>query len=260
MKKGRIGAAAMLAVVPLAATVIASCSSKGSRENVEFENYEYSYIAEETPKDTVEWTEGRQYWDCHGCGVMPLRIGDRDIKSLRDTLESIARVTFEKGKAKPLLPEGYKEELIESNSREAGSEIVNNLTIDLVTPQVMVWQNYRYAYPAGAAHGLYSNTYINYSLKDGVVITRDKLFKPGSEAALAQMIRTQLAERDDLIVPLEEVKVPDNFRLTTDGVTFVFGLYAIAPYSSGEISVPLNSYSLREVLTDEARTSYFSME
>ena len=69
----------------------------------------------------------------------------------------------------------------------------------------------------------------------------------------------QLAERDDLLVELSEVKLPANFRVTDEGVDFIFGLYEVAPYSSGEIEVELNAYALAHLLTDWAKTSLFQL-
>lgn len=258
MKFTTIAASAAAAIL---LGVMSSCGGNGNRETVEFENYTYDAVAEVAEIDSLEIEEGSHFWRCQGSGVLPVRIGKRDVKTLRDTLEAIAAVTFEKGDASPRLPAGYKPQLLDADKdkKETESLVINNLSVALVTPEVMVWQNYHYAYPQGAAHGVYSNTFINYSMADGSIITMDMLFRKGTEAELLNMVRARLSERDDLLVDVEDVELPDNYRITTDGVTFIYGLFAVAPYVSGEVEVSLNAYVLGDLLTEHARTSIFGM-
>lgn len=240
------------------AVLSGGCGSRDT-ENIKLENYEYDYIAEELPDASGGDTVAAK-WRCQGSGLLPLKIGGHDIKALRDTLESIARVEIDGGESKPKLPEGYSDKLIAADDKsEAPSIVVNKLAVSLMTQNVMVWRNYHYAYADGAAHGNYLTTYINYSLKDGEIITYSILFNKGTESALLTMIREILAGRDDLIVELSEVEMPENFHLTADGVTFVYPLYAVAPYSSGEVEVPIDSFSLSEILTDYAKQTLFDM-
>ncbi|MDE5774044.1 MAG: RsiV family protein [Muribaculaceae bacterium] len=243
----------------MALLVFAGCGNTDNREVMEFEKYNYSAIAE-VDTDSVDVEEDAVYWQCNGSGMLPVKIGKRDISALRDTLMRIAAVEFDKGDARPLLPRGYKRELVSADSVEARSQVVNDLSVVLMTPEVMVWRNYSYAYPKGAAHSNYSNVYVNYSLSDGRILTHRDVFKAGSEEQLAGTLRAALSDRDDLITDLEDIEVPETFYVTADGVTFVYGLYAIAPYSSGEIEVPLKAYSIADILTPYASGTLFGIK
>lgn len=243
----------------MALLVFTGCGNNDNREVMEFEKYSYSAIAE-VDTDSVDVEEDAIYWQCNGTGMLPVRIGKRDISALRDTLMHIAAVEFDRHEARPLLPRGYKHELVTGDSVEARSQVVNDLSVVLMTPEVMVWRNFSYAYPKGAAHSIYSNIYINYSLSDGKILTHRDIFKEGSEEQLAATLRAALSDRDDLIEDTDDIEVPETFYVTTDGVTFVYGLYAIAPYSSGEIEVPLKAYSIADILTPYAAGTLFGIK
>lgn len=255
------GVIASVAGVMLLGIVMLSggCGSKQT-ESIKFENYEYDYIAEELPGGSGGDDSVSVKWRCQGSGILPLKIDGHDITTLRDTLESIARVDMSEGEAKPKLPEGYGDKLVAADDKsDAKSIVINKLSVALMTTNVMVWSNLHYAYAYGAAHGNYLTTYINYSLKDGKIITYSLLFNKGTESALLTMIRDILAGRDDLIAELTEIEIPENFRITADGVTFVYPIYAVAPYSSGEVEVPIDCFSLSEILTDYAKQTLFDM-
>ncbi len=234
-----------------------SCGGNDNREVVEFEKYSYSAIAEvDTDSITLE-DEADRFWQCTGSGVLPVKIGKRDITTLRDTLMQIAAVDFNKNTAIPRLPYGYKNIIADNDTTDTRSQVVNELSVVLITPEVMVWRNFNYAYPHGAAHGNYVNTYVNYSLVDGKILTRQDIFKADTDDQLLALLRASLAEREDLIVYPDDIEIPETFRVTADGVTFVYGLYAVAPYSSGEVEVPLKAYEVSDILTENVARHIF---
>ena len=47
--------------------------------------------------------------------------------------------------------------------------------------------------------------------------------------------------------------------ITSDGVTFIYSLFAIAPYSSGEIAVPVNAYAVNDALNDFSKKTLFKI-
>ena len=229
------------------------------RLDVCYEEYDYLSVACKTEGDSLAADSALITWRCEAEGVLPLKIGKLDIKQLRDTLMALGAVDLDGSKAVAKLPAGYKA-APDTHPDSVESVVANNLSVVLVNPRVMVWRCYHYAYPAGAAHGTYSDTYINYSTEgDGKVLSLADIFRKGAESQLLEMVRAQLAERDDLLVELSEVKLPANFRVTDEGVDFIFGLYEVAPYSSGEIEVELNAYALAHLLTDWAKTSLFQL-
>ena len=237
---------------------LSSCGGNDNRENFVLENYDYDVVAQLADSTQAE-EAGGLYWRCQGSGVMPVKIGKHDISALRDTLSRIAAIDLDKKEPQPRLPEGYSDQLLKPGNVNAESQVINRLTVDLVTPEVMVFQNYHYVYPEGAAHGIYNNTYINYSLTDGRVLSLDDLFKPGYRTQLTEIVRNQLSDRDDLLVDLNSVELPENFMITSDGVTFIYSLFAIAPYSSGEIAVPVNAYAVNDALNDFSKKTLYKI-
>lgn len=65
------------------------------------------------------------------------------------------------------------------------------------------------------------------------------------------MLRSKLKDgKYDLLVPLNEIGIPTDFEITESGINFIYGLYEIAPYSSGEITVEFATYELDDILAD----------
>lgn len=253
MNLEKIGKASMLVMMVAG---MSGCGHSGSRASIELENYEYAKTVEYTLADTIEGESGSRYWRCTAEGVLPVRIDGEEVRELRDTLMSIAAVTFEKGEAAPRLPEGYGPELLDPEKTEACSVVANNVDVALITPRVMVWHIYHYAYPCGAAHGVFSNNYINYSFAGKKVLSLSDIFKPGYEERLRGLLRGELGGRDDLIVDPEDAEIPEVFRLTADGVEFVYGIFSVAPYSSGEVAVRLTAYSVANLLSEEGKSIF----
>lgn len=257
MIKSAKGLSFFAALALLIAT--SSCGGNENREVIEFDKYNYSAVAEvDTDSVALDDADDR-FWQCTGSGVLPVKIGKRDITALRDTLMKIAAVDFDENKAMPRLPRGYKSIVTETDSVDSRSQVVNELSVVLITPEVMVWRNFNYAYPHGAAHGNYVNTYINYSLVDGKILTRQDIFKPDTDDQLLALLREGLSEREDLMVYPDDIEIPETFRITADGITFVYGLYAVAPYSAGEVEVPIKAYSVSDILTENAARHIFNI-
>lgn len=246
-------------VVPVAGMVLILASCGGGKDSFELQSYSYEAVAEVVEPDLLDDTPGAGKWRCLADGVLPVKIGGKKVEALRDTLEKMAAVTFDGGHASPRLPEGYKPELLDSRTTESCSTVVNNLNLVLLNPRVAVWELYHFAYPCGAAHGIYSNTYLNYSVELGKVLSISDLFLKGSENELKDILRERLSDRDDLLSNIDEIEIPETFRITQSGIEFTYKLYEIAPYSSGEINVELDAYSIADILTDLAKKSVFGI-
>ncbi len=110
------------------------------------------------------------------------------------------------------------------------------------TPNIFVVENNSYSY-TGGAHGGYSSGYLNFSPRTGKLLTLKDLIAPdkmeGFKKLAEQYFRKKHPE-DDYWFPEEGFYLPETFGLLPDGITFVYGLYEIAPYAAGEIifSIP----------------------
>lgn len=238
-------------VAALLGVAMASCGSDCGKDAVAFEPYQYSAVAEFVTEGEVAPEGEPAYWNCTGQGTLPVKMGSNDITQLRDTLMAVASVSIEGSKAAPKYPQGFRKSDIKGDS--VASVVSNRLTVDLLTPQVAVFRNYKYAYPEGAAHPVHSNVFVNYEIKSNKVLALSDIFKQGYEKNLQEMLANDISESHTLLVDKEDVPVPANFRITDDGVDFVYGLYEVAPYSDGEITASFTVYQLADLLTPEAK-------
>lgn len=223
-------------------------SNKGDQENpiIELQSYQFDAIAQLTDSLSANSSEGENYWRVRGQGMMPKRIGDIDISALRDTLAKVAQIIIvNENLTEPALENDLLLTKKDPKDTEACSVMVNELSTDLVTPQLIVWKDYAYSYPCGAAHGTYDTEYINYSIPLKKILRLEDIFAPNYESALENVIREKLSEENvTLLVDLNEVKISSDFRLSTHSIDFIYGLYEIAPYSEGEIVVSIPRYEI----------------
>lgn len=219
-----------------------------------FSSYSYNMIAQYL-EDPLHLPDGSSaYCQLQGWGVLPTKIGNADITQLRDSLMRLAKIEYtETNEVMPLLDAELKATTLIPDSVNACSTSGSQLSVVLATPKVLVWRSYNYEYSCRAAHGMYANTYVNFDIADGELVRLPGIMKAGYEKGLLELIRGELKERTDLLVPLDSVKISNNFEITTDGLTFVYGLYEIAPYAAGEVGVAIGSYELDSLLNPKGQ-------
>lgn len=253
----RIFGAALMSLVSLG--VLTSCGDENKivEENdnvtpvVELIGYTYDAIAI-LPDSLESPLPGGNYTRVSGQGMLPRHVGKKDITLLRDSLERLGRVLLlDKKDTEPRLSHGMHLVEIVPNDSVACSSSSTQLTVAFMSPKMVVWKCYREEYLCGAAHGTYNTTFVNYSIPQGKILSLADVFKPGYEAGLTAMLRSKLKDgKYDLLVPLNEIGIPTDFEITESGINFIYGLYEIAPYSSGEITVEFATYELDDLLAD----------
>lgn len=247
----------LIAVALCSAFAGVGCSDKekNSPADIVLESYEFDRIAKVAPEDSVDM-EGGQYCHVFGSGVLPRDVGNSDIKVLRDSLVSMAGVEYvDKTSVVPKLSEGMQ--LLDSVAKgtTACSEDMRVLTIDLVTPKVIVWSCLQSSYPCGAAHGAYMTTFLNYDIKGNRILSLSDMFKPGTKAKLAAVVNECVNEQypGELYQENETIPVSDNFQIYSEGIKLYYSIYSIAPYSSGEIKVELETYRIADILSEKGK-------
>lgn len=242
--------------------LLASCASGADKQNegndktlpkVEFEGYRFDTVVRQTDADSLP-NEGYNLVRVSGQGMIPVKIGNHDLTILRDSLEKIGGFIFTGvNSVEPQLEENQVITDMKPSQTEACGASHNELSVNFLTPQIVVWKDYAAYYICGAAHGSYRTTYLNFSLSEGKILSIADLMRPGYEEELSQLLREKIQnEKIDLLIPISEVGIPDNFEITADGIRFVYGLYDIAPYAAGEIYVDFDAYELEEILTPES--------
>lgn len=119
------------------------------------------------------------------------------------------------------------------------------------------WLNYLLTYYSfrGGAHGIQTMTPVVFDKGTGAVITQDKLFVPGYEAPVSNLLREavekSLEEEAPELVSLLEVEtiVPNgNFSVSADGIQWIFQPYEIGPYALGIVMATLSWEQLKPYL------------
>ncbi len=236
----------------------ASCGSKVKKEDggsqatsrdIQFESYTFDLIGEYYGEDSIP-TPGGRLTRFIGHGVLPQDIGDTDIHNLRETLLDMAGVRFEDGNPVPVLPDSTRLTDLVAADTEACGESISALSTTLVTPRAMVWESENYGYACLAAHGNTSIKFVNFCLTDGKIIKLEDLFITRYEKPLLKLIREKLKSSDhDLLMPVSQVELPEQFGLTSKGIIFSYDPYMIAPYSEGTIQVELSAGELIDILS-----------
>lgn len=236
----------MLAVGVIAAIgMMFSCNRQGSEENeMTFESYSYKIIAVDGETDAMQTIDGS--------GILPVAGKNPALIQLRDSLEKLAGVKFTEGKAEPRLDPGFKVTGLNGDYEETVNFHSDWLTIVLATPKVVVWEDFISDYQGGA-HGMEGLSYINYSIEERKILTLHDLIERRSLNTVRNLLLDTLKDREDLLTDLQEINVPEEFRITTRGIEFVWQEYEIAPYSSGFVSVELQKYQLEPYLTPQGK-------
>ena len=121
-----------------------------------------------------------------------------------------------------------------------------------VTDTLLVYTIYRDEY-TGGAHGMRSVECHNYSLAGGFELATGDLFDPRQAEELTRLIHSKLldmflVEDDDGLTRVgffpDQIAITENFRVTNNGITFVYNPYDIACYAVGMVEVPVSNEEL----------------
>lgn len=232
---------------------------QGSEGGIVFEEYSVKGVGVGNDRDSIcgEFKDYNGVWQVSSRGILPKKIGKHDITSLRDTLSLLANLDFNSEKPAVRFPEYIIASEEKLDSASAKSLLASNIIVDRLTPKVVVFRTFTFQMPEGAAHGVYSTSYINYDITTGKILTFRDIFVNDYEPQLLHLIGERLADGRELLVSPEEIGLPNVVRLTEDGVEFLYGLYEIAPYSEGEPRVLIYYSLLRDLLTPEMQSIIF---
>lgn len=131
-----------------------------------------------------------------------------------------------------------------------------DITSELTMGRDSIWNYAMTSFQnTGGAHPNTWLKWINIEAATGKVLTKNDVFISGSEKAICDLIlkylliegnrrlenTQQLQTLDDLheagMLLDGDLYIPDNFLLTTNGVTFLYNRYEIAPYSMGDFQL-----------------------
>ena len=247
--------------------LLTNCGGKKDNNSTifEFEEVGYDLIAQWDDPDMREpgMGGGDGSFNTYGKFILPIKINDNDITELRDSLIRLSDISInDKGEAAPNL-EGLTITGENTKMTEYSTNRTETLSITLLNPRLIVWQNYSYEY-MGGAHGYGFDTYVNYSIIFNKILTLQDVLKPLFEADLNRLIRENLKwqfDANSLLVDINDVEYSNIFKITPDGITFYYPPYAIAPYSAGtvEVVVSLSDLENEKLLNREVKDQVFGI-
>lgn len=113
-------------------------------------------------------------------------------------------------------------------------------------------------YYEGGAHGVSQQTTINFDTKTGKAMTLADVFVPGYKARLNEALLKALEDKvgakdvkelhDNDYLYSMDMFAPENFLLGDDGITFIYNIYEIAPYSKGKTELTLDYSDINDLL------------
>lgn len=109
----------------------------------------------------------------------------------------------------------------------------------------------------GGAHGVYNNTSLVYSLKDGEKISITNLIKDFKDEKLRISMKSKLLSisdrtEEDYLVSLDEITLEDtSFYVYKDGIHFVWPIYTITAYVQGETEIVYSFDEIRPFVNEE---------
>lgn len=264
-------------VMSIFGLLVANCSgnSKGNdkdtasapvqevNRNLRFVSYSYDMIARYTGSDTVPAPNSR-YIHYSGEGILPEALGDDSSRTLRDTLEKIARVHFaDKDTPEPILGDSIELTNLSPANVDACSSGDSQLSVSLVNPRIAVFDVVTETYDCMAAHGMTNEQVVNYDINHGGIMNLQDLIVPHGETSVTLLLRDNLKLMDiPLLDDLEQVQLSKTFSITSDGLLFIYQPYEIAPYSQGivRVLVPLGDLMEQNLLTDHGRYAFFGTQ
>jgi len=146
--------------------------------------------------------------------------------------------------------------LYKSQNKEA--EILSDV-VSFPLPGIVQYTTAAYIYYADAAHGQNKFSMGIYSLASGKEIELGSLFNKGWEKSVVKLIIREFllamnlqSLTDYSYTQKEDDFVPENMRISSTGMEFVYPAYKIAPHSVGEQSVFLSWSTLKPYLNKKS--------
>lgn len=132
---------------------------------------------------------------------------------------------------------------------------ISAFNVAYIDEKVIVFSNYNYIY-SGGAHGIYSDEAVAFSVEGGARIANEPkiLLKDENDAKLRTMIKERLvAEYENSV---DENAPLSKFKITPNGVEFYWGVYEIAAYAVGIVSIHFDFTELAPFVREDSPYYY----
>lgn len=180
---------------------------------------------------------------------------DFNIATQIPLIASPTKINFALDKINRTLREIAMPDFAEFGDDSTNFSSVSTFDIDYIDEKIIVLGNYNYLY-TGGAHGNYSDDAISFDLNSGERLPNDAhtLLKDKNDPALLKMLKELLAkEYGDNVDTNAELS---RFRIRPYGVEFYWGVYEIATYAVGIVSVNFSFESLAPYVREDSPYYY----
>lgn len=157
-----------------------------------------------------------------------------------------------------VIRQNLKDDLQKEFDEEKGEtnyESIDSLEVEYIDKRILVLNKYSYIY-SGGDHGDYANEMIAFDLSSGEKLPNslDSLLKDENDKELQAMVIDKLKK----IITIDNA---NNLRLSmfmidSRGVEFYWGLYEIAPYADGIISIRFSFNELAKFVKEDSPYYY----
>ena len=119
------------------------------------------------------------------------------------------------------------------------------------TSNLIIYETGGYIYNAGAAHGMYGVSYINFYIPQQKDLTLSDLLLTSKKSAINKAVRRNARKVVDALYSddTSDIEYSEDFYISNKGITFVYQPYEIGPYASGVIEITVPKAHLTGCLT-----------
>ena len=117
---------------------------------------------------------------------------------------------------------------------------------------LIVYETSDYVYYAGAAHGMYGVSYLNYYIPSNKALKDSDILLTSKKSLITKAIRRNARKVADALYNSNDfsgIVYSETFYISTKGITFVYQPYEIGPYGSGVIEITVPKSHLAGCLT-----------
>ncbi len=172
-------------------------------------------------------------------------------------ITSPTKINFALDKINSTLREIAMPELREYGEDSTNFSSVSTFNIDYIDEKIIVLGNYNYLY-SGGAHGNYSDDAISFDLSSGERLPNDAdaLLKDKNDPTMIKTLMLKETLGREYEGNVDENAELTRFRIRPNGVEFYWGVYEVAPYAVGIVSVKYGFKQLAPFVREDSPYYY----
>ncbi|MBQ9177446.1 MAG: DUF3298 domain-containing protein [Prevotella sp.] len=189
--------------------------------------------------------------------IMKIAFNDSVSTTLKEAMEKFEKTGY------GLREEETTNHVATDSTHANKAEIMNSVRVEMAqaNDKLYVFSIFNEGYFAGAAHGMYTQWFVNYDRINKKVVTLESLFTDKEklrkllEAKRKEDLKEQGVDNDHYMLDDSPFPVSESFEIEGSCITFTYQPYDIASYAEGMQTVRLYFYDMNEagILTPYAK-------